>query len=74
MTDPQNLRSAFESLGQAAYNMNYADFREALGLWDDDYGIDKYQQFKAIGKAMCAFSDTTLASLVDAYIAPKANP
>lgn len=57
------LRSAIHNLGQAAYNMRYDVFLAVLELEDDSYARDKYADFKAIGRAMAAFSDSDLARL-----------
>lgn len=60
-------KDSIRDLGAAAFNMSYVAFRQALDLVDDDYARDKYEQLKAIGRAMGAFSDTALAALVERY-------
>lgn len=69
----KSSKTAIHDLGAAAFNLKYREFRAALELEDDDYAVDKYQQFKAIGRAMHAFSDTALVSLVEMYQASKAR-
>lgn len=63
----KDSKPTIHDLGAAAFNMSYGSFRAALDLEDDGYTIDKYQQFKAIGRAMAAFGDSTLEHLVRAY-------
>lgn len=62
--------NSIAGLGAATFNMSFEAFRAALELEDDSYARDKYTDFKAIGRAMCAFSNSTLLRLTDAYLKP----
>jgi hypothetical protein len=63
MSDADVIRD----LGQMAFNMSYASFREALGETDDWYALEKYQALKTFARAMSPFTDSTLARLTAAY-------
>jgi hypothetical protein len=60
---------AVHDLGQATYNMRYADFRAALGLEDDAYARDKYAALKSLARALTPFTDSELTRLTEAYTA-----
>jgi hypothetical protein len=61
------LNSAIHDLGQAAFNMPYADFLVALGLEDDNYARDKYTDLKRLAQALAPFSSGTLVRITQAY-------
>jgi hypothetical protein len=56
------------NLGFAAYNLRYQDFLVALDLVDDTYAREKYEDLKALGRALTPFSNAALASIIDAYL------
>lgn len=62
-------------LGYATVNMNYNTFLAALGEEDGVYARDKYEAFKALGKAFnrLGWSDATLHRVVNAYKAGLDN-
>ena len=54
-------------LAFAAYNVSYSDFRAALGLEDDHYSQDKYEQLKELGRALARFDDVSLRRIISVY-------
>lgn len=56
-------------LGDAAVNMNYNAFCAALGEEDGIYAREKYEAFKALGKAFnrLGWSSPVLHRVVNAY-------
>jgi len=59
--------TTIHDLGQAAFNMPYADFLVALDLEDDSYARDKYADLKQLARALAPFSDSALVRITQAY-------
>jgi hypothetical protein len=58
------FQEAIKAIHQAAWDLNYNDWCKRAGFAENDYSIEKWQQWHKLNEALAAFDLNTLERIV----------